>query len=382
MGGKFADAAYWTIDSAFVSSKYYMNDLPAWVKAFNRSGMIESYFGKIWQRLLPEQEYAAQGPDDVAGENDRDGIGRVFPHIVRGLHGVVGESYFDAFDCSPFSSEALAEFAMQAIINEKLGQRGVTDMLCIGFSANDRIGHAFGPNSHEVMDVTIRTDRILEKLFAFINEKVGLQFCTMMLTADHGVAPMPEVLQAQNPQSGALRVDGGDFVKIADAALTQRFGALSNDTTWIIYQDDEMIYLNPAALAEKNISAADAERVVKSALQSLPYVHAVYTHTELASGNVFGELGKKAWLSFHPPRSANIFLQLNPWVLNDDRGTTHGQPWSYDSHVALLWYGVGIKPGKYYQQVEVADIAPTLASILGVQPPAAVQGRALDALIK
>ncbi len=382
MGGKLADAAYWMIDSLFVSSTYYMADLPAWVKKFNASGKVTAYFGKLWERARPEADYARQGPDDVAAEEDDAGLGRTFPHRVDGGAETITAAFIDAFETTPFSSEVLAEFAMQALVQEKLGQRGVTDILCIGFSANDRIGHAFGPGSHEVMDITIRTDRLLEKLFAFIDEKVGLRNCAIVLTADHGVAPMPEALRAQNANASAGRIDKKIFREAAEKALTEKFGSPQSAKEWILAHQDAYLYLNPAALREKGVEAAAAEQVVKNALQRLPAIHSVYTHTQLQSAQVDGDHGKKALHSFHPMRTGNIFYQLRPFYFDRKFGSTHGEPWNYDGHVPMLWYSPGIKPGTYYQQVSVADIAPTLAAMLQIEFPAASQGRVLYELFE
>ncbi|MFQ5754289.1 MAG: alkaline phosphatase family protein, partial [bacterium] len=286
MGGKLADAAYWLIDSLFVTSSYYMDDLPAWVKRFNAAGKINAYFGKVWKQSLPESAYHIQGPDDVTEEDDNYGMGRTFPHIIDGGNKSISKSYFTAFKRSPFASEVLADFAMSAIVEEQLGQRGVPDILCVGFSANDFVGHAYGPNSHEVMDITICSDRILEKLFHFVDQKVGLQNCTILLTGDHGVAPMPEALSSQNKHVDAIRVNASTFRNAAETALNKKFGSLHNSFTWIVSQKSDNIYFNLAALKAKNIALSEAEQVVKDTLQCLPTIAQVYTHTQLEMVNV------------------------------------------------------------------------------------------------
>jgi len=173
MGGKDADAVYWFVDSLFTTSKYYMGELPKWVKDFNSSGRIKSYFGKTWDRVLSDSVYSVQGPDDVDFEKNVAGLGRTFPHTVDGGNSSITESYFMAFQYSPFGNELLEEFVEQAIFNEKLGQREAVDILWVGFSSNDWVGHLYGPDSHEVMDMVIRTDSVLEKLFDFIDKKMS-----------------------------------------------------------------------------------------------------------------------------------------------------------------------------------------------------------------
>jgi hypothetical protein len=382
MGGKLANAAYWMVDSMFTTSTYYMPALPEWVQKFNGSGHVSRYFGNVWDRVLPEKAYAVQGPDDVDAEKDEAGLGRTFPHKVDGGADRITKNFLRAFDVSPFSSEVLAEFAKEALVQERLGLRGVTDILCIGFSANDRIGHNYGPHSHEVMDITIRTDRILEQLFAFIDQKIGLRNCLLILTSDHGVAPLPEVLKTLNPHADAGRIDESAIRDLCEEALTKTYGTLQG-STWIIAKTNANIYLNQKALRERDINVSDAEEILKQTLLRLSGIHAVYTRTQLLSGRVTDDLGKMALYSFHPERTGNVFFQLKPYYLEERKvGTGHGEPWSYDAHVPMLWYGAGIKPGNYHEDVAVADLAPTLCALLGIEFPAGMQGRVLQELLK
>lgn len=384
MGGKLADGAYWLTDSSFVSSTYYFNDLPEWVKQYNASGKVNSYFGKIWERLLPASEYARQGADDAPGEEAKDGMDATFPHVIDGGQKVMNEDYFDALRKSPFGNELLADFAKTTLAAEKLGQRNVTDILCIGFSANDGVGHAYGPNSHEVMDMTIRTDRVLEDLFRFIDQKVGLANCTLVLTGDHGVADMPETILGRNSNADVHRVDTDEIVAAGEKALSQAFGALDDGLSWIMANEGTSIYLNPKVLAEKGVASEAAENVLKDFLLRQPQVLAVFTWTQLANGWVGDELGQRALRSFFPTRSGSVYFQLKPYYLDsdDEDGTTHGSTWSYDRHVPMLWFGVGVKPGVYYESVAIVDIAPTLAALLQISMPASAQGRILGRIVK
>jgi len=384
LGGKLADAAYWLVDSSFVSSTYYFDKLPKWVQKFNAARKVNSNFGKVWDRLLPASAYARQGADDAPGEEADDGMGTTFPHRINGGQKKITEEFFEAFRKSPFSSEVLADFAKEAVVAEKLGQRGVTDLLCISFSANDVVGHDFGPGSHEVMDLTIRTDRILENFFNFIDQKVGLANCTMVLTSDHGVADLPERIKKQNSKIAAVyRVSDDSLMAFAEKVLQQKWSAPQNGQPWILAEEGSNLYLNQSLFAEKGIERTIAEQILKNALGHLPYIHRVYTRTELERGQVQDEIGRKALNSFSPTRSGDIFYQLRPYSIEKEpTGTTHGSPWAYDTHVPMLWYGAAIQPGKYYGAVSIVDIAPTLAVILGVDFPGGLQGRVLENLLK
>jgi hypothetical protein len=272
LGGHLADAAYWLVDSLFVTSTYYRSDLPAWVREYNASGAVSKYFGHNWERVLPAGAYAAMGPDDEPAEADAAGLGRTFPHPIAGPK---------AFDRSPFPNDAVADFAMRAVSAEGLGRDTVPDLLGISFSANDWVGHAFGPESHEVMDVTVRLDRTLQRLFTFLDRTVGLANVVMVLTADHGVGPMPEVLRRIHPGATGGRLDPAVIDRAVRRALVARFGA-APAPGWIAYHQPPMIYLSRSALAARRATLEEAERVAQSAVQGVPGVYEVLTGSDLA----------------------------------------------------------------------------------------------------
>ena len=368
MGGHLADAAYWMVDTLFVTSTYYRQGLPQWARDFNGGGKVSSYFGKQWERLLPAAAYGMVGPDDVGTEADEAGTGRTFPHPIADA---------EAFDLSPFSNDVVADFAMRAVTEEGLGRDTVPDLLGISFSANDRIGHAYGPDSHEVLDVTVRLDRTLARLFAFLDKTVGLPNVVMVLTADHGVAPLPEVFANLHPGASARRFNPAVVDAVVEAALRARFGP-APAPGWIAHHDQPQLYLNPAALRAKRVAVADAERVAQAAIMSIPGVHEALTSADLAAGRAQGVRSGEV-LSFFPGRSGNLYYQMDPYILVDDdpTGTGHGTPWAYDQQVPVLFYGSRIVPGLRRTPAAVADIAPTLSAILGLTAPGGAQGRVL-----
>ena len=373
MGGHLNDAAYWMVDTLFVTSTYYRKEMPAWARQFNGAGKVSSYFGKKWERLLPAAAYDMVGPDDVAAEADEAGAGRTFPHPI-------GDA--DAFDISPFSNDVLAAFAMRAVTEEGLGRDTVPDLLAVSFSANDRVGHAYGPDSHEVMDVTVRLDRTLARLFAFLDKTVGLANVVMVLTADHGVAPLPEVFANLHPGASARRFNPAVVDTAVEAALRARYGP-APAPGWIIHHDQPHLYLNPAAVRGRRVTLEDAERVAQAAIMSVPGVHEALTSSDLATGRARG-LRTAEVLSFYPGRSGNIYYQMEPYILVDDEptGTGHGTPWAYDQQVPLLFYGSRIVPGVRRTPAAVADIAPTLSALLGLTAPGGAQGRVLAEVLK
>lgn len=384
MGGKLADAAYWREDTLFVSSTYYQDQLPGWVQAFNREGHVTGDHGRTWERLLPAEVYQTVGPDDVAHEDGSNGMGRTFPHPIDGGSDEIDDSFLEAFGKSPYSLRTVESFAERAIVKEKLGQRGATDLLAISLSANDKVGHAYGPYSQEVMDITVRTDRILKRLFDFVDKKVGLENVVIVLTSDHGVAPIPEVLQSRNSKVNARRYHPREIRGPAEEALTEAFGAPRTADSWILYHDNPNLYLNPEVLSARDVAFEEAEQVVKQRLVQLPEVHSVYTHSELQEGIESGQLATNVANSFYSRRTGHIFYVNKPYYLEDDEelGTSHGTSWNYDTHVPLLWYGGGIQPGTYRERVSVADIAPTLSQLLGIEQPAGTSGVVLREMLR
>ena len=377
LGGHLADGAYWMEDSLVVTSTHYMKQLPVWVQQFNASGRVSSYAGKLWDRLLPRAAYVGMGPDYVAAEQNVAGMGRTFPHRLAPDS---SPRFLDAFKATPFQNEVLLELAQAAVTNEKLGEDDDPDLLAVSLSANDLIGHAFGPNSHEVMDVTVRTDRLLERFFAFLEQQIGLRHVLIVLTADHGVAPLPELAGELHP--GAGRLDPARIPAAAEAALRARYGA-PPAPGWVAHTAPPWVYLNVGALGQKGIAIEEAERTARDGVKGVREVNQALTATELRRQQESGTASSAA-LSFYRDRSGNIYYELKPFIVpgREPTGTTHGSPWSYDTRVPLLWFGAGILPATHYGMVNVADVAPTLSFLLGISEPGGSTGRVLSEMLR
>jgi arylsulfatase A-like enzyme len=320
------------------------------------------------------------GPDDVPPEADQGGWGPTFPPRVAPAS--AGDDFVEAFDQTPFSNDVVADFAMRAVAAEGLGKDAVTDVLGIGFSANDRAGHAYGPDSHEVMDITIRLDRTLARLFTYLDRTVGLANVVAVLTSDHGVAPLPEVFNRLHPGASARRFNPAVVDTVVNAALAAAYGPVPAPG-WVIHHDQPQIYLNLAALRARKVPVEDGEKVAQAAIRAVPGVHEVLTATELASARAAGGRSGEV-LSFHPGRSGNLYYQMAPYILVDDEptGTGHGTPWEYDRQVPVLLFWSRIVPGIRRTPAAVADIAPTLSALLGLTAPGGAQGRVLSEAIR
>jgi hypothetical protein len=249
-------------------------------------------------------------------------------------------------------------------------------MLCMSFSANDTVGHNFGPDSHEIMDMTLRTDRLLADFFAFLEVRIGLKNCIIIFTADHGIPPLPERVKALNPKMSAGRVDNVLLLKTAEAALDRAFGPLTGARHWLVLDECSLLFF-PDVLKEKNVARPMAEEIVRDALLTIEFVQAAYTRTELVEGRLTGEYAAATLLSFNRERSGDVYYQMKPFWVDRKAGTNHGTPYTYDVQVPLLWFGAGVKPGVYPQRTGVDDLAPTLAHLLGLSAPPMSRGRVL-----
>jgi len=384
MGGKFGKA-FWFDDSVVVTSSYYYSTLPGWVENFNHSGIFQRYLGREWTEVEPAQAGEICDRDDAPYEGGVPGIGNSFPHTIRGgSAGHPDSKYYELLAYSPFSTEILLDGARRVFATESLGTRGVTDMLCIGVAATDLIGHVFGPASHEVFDNAIRTDSMLSGFLSFLDDRVGLSNCVIALTSDHGIAPIPEYIRKKNPRYPAGRVGLGEITRLTARILGGRFAVNETGTKWIEQVIDEDIYLNRDLLKQKNIPAEEAMKALKDSLSSLPQFAAAYTRDEIEHSAVLDQLGMMVRRTYYPSRSGDVMFILRPFFINgsDSVGTSHGQPYDYDTHVPLILFGKNIKPGNYPEEVSPVDLAPTLSEVLQIEFPPLREGRVLKEAIK
>lgn len=378
LAGVKADGAYWTEEGFAVTSAFYRPALPDWVAVFNAEGRTAKQFGREWTRLTDASIYdAVQGADDAVGEANGFGLTRTFPKHIDGGRSRISRDYFEAFDHTPWNNDLVADFARELIVREKLGEDdGAPDLLAIGFSQPDRAGHAWGPDSHEVMDTYLRLDRTLAQFFAFLEARIGLTNCLIVLTADHGVSPLPEKIQAEQGAGAAGRIDPKTFDDLVVTALQTAFGTLPEPLFWVV-RDGAGYHLNPAALQAANVPAERVAVEVRNALLSHPAVATAYTRAQLTGPQPLDALGEMLRLSYHQARSPDVMIIPKPYFLPGRSGTVHGTPYDYDTHVPQLWLGAGVPAGVHPERVAVEDLAPTLAGLLGVELPPEAKGKRL-----
>lgn len=378
LSGKLADSAYWVVRGRFVTSDYYRPELPAWVQAFNNERRVEAVFGETWDRLLPAEVYEQlQGPDDAEGESTPSGLGRTFPRPITGGQTSPSGSYFNAFEHTPHNLYLIADFAIAALKEEKLGRGPATDLLCVSFSQLDIVGHAFGPDSHEVMDSMLHLDRALARLFDAIDAQVGLDRTVVVLSADHGASPLPERVAAQGRGLPAGRFAGGPIDQQIEAKLSETFGALPGNEYWV-FRENFGYHVREAALKQANVSLEEVSAVIKQTLQAVPDIHTVYTRSELLAASDEGDsLLARSRRSYNPGRGHDVVFILKPYFIEQTIGTNHGSPWYYDTNVPMLWLGQGIPAARRTERVGVDEIASTLSALLKIPTSPQAQGRRL-----
>jgi predicted AlkP superfamily pyrophosphatase or phosphodiesterase len=356
--GHMADGAYWYDPDSnnWVTSTYYRTALPDWAKKVNDEHVARQYIGARWLPFDARDDSAPPFCTMVAGTDLR---------------------YCGGLEATPWGNEMIEDFAERAIAGEDLGHHARTDVLAVSFSANDYVGHAVGPDDPAVRDISIRTDRLLGKLFDYVEQRVGAGNTLVVLTADHGVAPVPEVNQARHMPGG--RLNAAQVTDKITEALTRRFGP----GKWLLPGPATMCYLNWKLVNSLKLDPGQVERVAAAAAASVEHIARVYTAQELQSGAVQQDpIGRAFSLSFYGPRSGDVFVLQEPYYLFDTTGTSHGTPYVYDTEVPVLFWGPGIKPGTYAASIAVNDIAPTLAALLGTAQPSGSIGRVLSEMFQ
>jgi predicted AlkP superfamily pyrophosphatase or phosphodiesterase len=353
--GHSANAAYWfdSRSGSFVSSSYYFDSgkgLPEWVAKYNAGRPADRWVGKPWLPI-----------DEPNGK----------PLLT--LPSPLGPKYYEELTYTTFGNDLLEEFAERVLLEEKLGKDEITDLFTVSFSSNDLVGHRYGPDSPHVEDVTVRTDRLLAKLFALVDREVGLKDTVIILTSDHGIAPMPEALERVRMPGG--RIPKQTLIDYVDKALSEHFKVPGK---YVAGKGVRSMYLNEFFLQQQKLSVQEAERVAAVALRRYPHIYRVYTRTDLLANRVGNDpIDQRVRNGFYPSRSGHLFVIADPYYTFGTTGIDHGSPFNYDTSVPIVFWGLGVKPGTYPQYVRVNDIAPTLATMLELPMPSGSVGRPL-----
>lgn len=340
-----------------------MKELPPWVISFNKEKLASGYLSQTWNTLLPADTYTESDGDDNICEQVFAGKPQpVFPYdlpVLMNQNGGLG-----MIRSTPFGNSLTKDFAIRAIKNENLGRGTASDMLCISFSSTDYIGHQFGPQSMEVEDCYIRLDQDIAELLKFLEGWLGKQNVLVFLTADHGASESVPCLQKKNIPSGVI------YERIISDSLKRFFSRIYNDTALLVNITDFDIYLNRKKSKEKKIDMNALQKSTVAYLKKLNGIAEAVSSDEIKTENFQDSVKSKVKAGFYPKRCGDIIFVLKPnWLEGYSKGTSHGSPYYYDTHVPLLWWGWKIPSGESKEALSITQIAPTVSKIMQIPLP-------------
>lgn len=378
--GHKADAAYWYDGGnvgKWISSTFYLNELPSWVKEVNEKNNSDKYLNSKWETLLPIEKYT----ESIADDNPYEGRfnsekAPVFPHDLKALRD--SNHNYSLIKSTPFGNTILKELALAAIKGEQLGKDEFTDFLAVSFSSPDYIGHQYGPMSIEIEDTYLRLDKDLEEMINFLEKNFEKEEVLIFLTADHGVVNVPQYLIDNNLPAGYF--DNHKLTNDLKNYLKNEYNTDSIVDNISNYQ----VFLNHKYIRSKNWNIASIENTVAQFLLIQKGITKAVTATSLKATEFTDRILANAQRGFHQALSGDILYVLESgWVpAGYHTGTTHGSPYNYDTHVPLLWYGAGVNKGQSDDFIVIPDIAATIAALLEIQSPSACTGIPIQKLIK
>ena len=377
-GGHTANAAYWfhgANEGKWITSSYYMEQLPKWVVDFNSSGKAQSY-KKAWNTIKDIKDYNESGTDNNTYEGLFEGeTSPTFPHSTTAL--LNKTENFDIIKSTPFGNSLTTDFVIEALQQEDLGKDEITDFLAVSFSSTDYVGHMYGVNSKEVQDTYIRLDEDLARLFKALDKNVGEGEYTLFLTADHGAIEVPSYLKDKKIPAGYI--DNAANSKRLSGFLKYTYGTediLKNYSNYQLFLDHEII-------KNLDLNLVDVQTEIAQEFLGYDAIDRVYTANQMWNNQYTSGIPYILQNGFNQKRSGDILVVLKPGFISYSKtGSTHGSPQIYDTHTPLLFYGMGIKPGSTVNRTEIPDIAPTIAVLLGISFPSGANGTPITVVLE
>lgn len=372
--GHTGNAAYFMdgLKGNFISTTYYMQQLPAWVNAFNEKKLAAKYLADNWSTVLPAIQYTESTEDDAPFEQAYENEEKpVFIHKVNDLT----QSGYDVISRTPYGNTITLDFAKAAITGENLGKGKFTDLLAVSLSSTDIIGHQFGPNSVEIEDCYIRLDKELALFFAYLDQQVGKGNYLLFLTADHGAAHAAGYSNRHKIPAGNVVTDS--LLNKLNRELVSNFG----EGTWVHSLENMQVCLNHNLLEEQEVDREDVFKVCRNFMLKQEYITNLVDLEEVAESSLQSDLKERYINGYYPKRSGDFQIVYNPaWVEDFEKGTTHGTPYTYDTHIPLVWMGWKVKHGETTVPAYMTDIAPTIAALLHIQEPNGTVGKVIQGI--
>lgn len=374
--GHSANAAYWFDDSTgnWITSSYYMNSLPQWVQKYNAEKKPDSLMRQPWTLINKSNEYDQSTADDKPYERLLPGENKsVFPHNFSSAG---GKNYY-RFRFSPYGNSFTLDFAKQLIARERLGASGQTDMLCVSLSSTDYMGHQFGPQSQEAEDTYIRLDKELEAFFKMLDISIGVNQYVLFLSADHGSPHTPEFMKEEKLPGGVL--SGYTLLQDLNKELSEKFKV---DNLLLRYVEYQFVF-DKKKMEAAAINEREAHAFLVSSLMKRPEVTHAFSYLNFHETILPAFLKERFAAGYFPKRSGDVqFILKSQYTDYLPSGTDHGSWYPYDSHIPLLFYGWGIKPGKTNRETYMSDVAGTIAAMLHIQMPSGSVGKVLSEIVE
>ncbi|WP_053991698.1 alkaline phosphatase PafA [Mangrovimonas sp. TPBH4] len=372
--GHTANAAYWFYgkrEGNFITSSFYLDELPKWVKQFNSSKTVKSYL-KDWNTLYDIDSYTESGDDlNTFEEGFKGKETATFPYKLKKLSAHNGD--FDILKETPFGNSIVADFAIAALKGEQLGKDDHTDVLTVSFSSTDYIGHNFGVNSKEIEDTYIRLDKDLERLFKALDAEVGATNYTVFLTADHAAVEVPSYLQSLKIPSGY--VNAKDLKEALNSFMVSTYGT----SDLIENISNNQIFLDRKKIKEMDLNLGVVQEAIVNEIIAYKHVDKAYTGTTMVTTEFSKGVEGLLQNGYNQKRSGDVLFVFSPATISYNKtGSTHGSGFNYDTHVPLLFFGSGIAHGETLQKTSITDIAPTISALLGIGLPNAATGNTLE----
>jgi len=379
--GHTANAAYWyegADQGKWISSSFYLNALPKWVEDFNNNGKANAYLNQLWTPYSALESYTESIEDD----NPYEGLfvgetAPVFPHDLPRLRKT--NQNYDMLPQVPFGNTFTTDFAEAAIIGESLGRSSATDFLSISYSSTDKIGHKYGVDSKEIEDTYIRMDLEIARLLKFLDKQIGKNQYTLVLTADHAAAQVPNYLKK-------LKIPAGYLDNTAFAAFVRRLAMEKYGTKTLIENiSNHQIFLRRSTLKDLDLDIRKVENYLADAIIDFDRIYKTVTAHALQNTSYTSGILHLIQEGYNQKISGDIIFIPKPATLGGyykNTGTGHGSGYSYDTHVPVIFYGKGIRKGHSKKYHPIIDIAPTLANLLQIEFTNGNSGTVIEGVFK
>ncbi|MDF5691124.1 alkaline phosphatase PafA [Aquirufa aurantiipilula] len=366
-GGHTANGSYWydSKEGRWITSTFYMKELPSWVQKFNAEEKALKYVKQGWNTLYPIESYVQSAEDNLPFEGKLPSEKTpTFPHALE------GPNPLEIIRSTPYGNSITKDFALKAIEEEKLGQNNNTDFLAVSFSSTDYVGHAFGPQSIELEDTYLRLDRDIAELLTYLDKQFGKDRVLVFLTADHAVAEVPGYLQSKKMPGGVF--EAGKALTEVKNALQKEFGT----DKLIVGSENSQLYIDHALVEKLAINRKKLHQVILTAYSKIEGTSTIVDMQDVTNSSLIQPYKELVSNGYNPSRSGDFMILLKPqWFMGGKTGTTHSTLYAYDTHVPLLFYGWKVKPQELSSRTSISDISTTLANWLGCMEPSGSIGK-------